>query len=237
MKALATIALLVALPVTAFAGDGGLNLSWNKCDTSPASLDRSDACDGNTGLNPVFTGSFRPTFSVQQFDGVEAVLDIVWGGTSEPDFWSSSACPALQVIFKNPVPSSPCAPNLFDPNASGGGYRDDIVTPNHHRWTLDWMTGASTPPSVTPGNLYAAFAFTVFVSNPPSCAGCSVPACLTFTQLSVYDRIPDLHVAGVLTDVDVRNAITWQGGAVGGGCPGATPSVDHTWGAVKALYR
>ncbi len=34
------------------------------------------------------------------------------------------------------------------------------------------------------------------------------------------------------------NYVTWQGGAIGGAdCPGATPTLIRTWGAIKSLYR
>jgi hypothetical protein len=34
------------------------------------------------------------------------------------------------------------------------------------------------------------------------------------------------------------NYVVWQGGAIGGvGCPGATPTINRTWGQLKASYR
>ena len=111
---------------------------------------------------------------------------------------------------------------------------------NRIRFRIDWATGAPTAPSVAAGSLYPAFKL-IFdpdagVNAAPPCAGCGDPGCLVLNSVEVFG-----FAAGedyLITAQDVRQFVTWQGGAIGGaGCPAATPSQSKTWGSVKALYR
>ena len=70
-----------------------------------------------------------------------------------------------------------------------------------------------------------------------NCPGCLDGACFVLNDVFLTQPIGvgDFHISNALD----RQSVTWQasGGSVPGGCPGATPTQNRTWGSVKSLYR
>lgn len=240
-KLLVLTAALVAFGATAaFAAAPGMNLSWANCATTAASGAKSYACDGALGSVISFQGTFRPATAINDFAGCSSVLDIGFAGPTG-DYWktNSGECNAGAFTIGNPSATAPCVTtNIFDPNFSGGGFAITYPQANRVRMRIDWATGAPVPPSVAAGSLYPAFKITM---DPDAgvnagCAGCGDPGCLVLNSVEVFG-----FAAGedyLITAQDVRQYVTWQGGAIGGaGCPAATPTSSKTWGSVKALYR
>src|SRR5690349_8499581 len=126
MKKLLTVLSLAALVCSAssaFANNGAMNLSWNHCDYTAASVNKSYACDGAAGTLFTLTGSFVMPFAVADFAGVSAAVDIETA-VPTPDYWRTQAgeCNFGALTVSNPTPTPPCAPNLFDASFSGGGF-------------------------------------------------------------------------------------------------------------------
>ena len=236
MKKLLALALIASVlgAASAYANNGAMDLSWNKCDVSSASTDKSYVCDGNAGVSYVMTGSFVQPFGVPDFAGVSAVVDIAFG-TSVPDYWKFDSCNLNGMNAVNPTPAAPCGPQLFASSYAGGGFSVSYPTSSRERLRIDWATGAPTPPSTTSGTRYAGFALSLDpdAGVSTSCAGCSTPACIVCNTIEVFGFGATEDY--LIDTPDARNFVTWQGG--GGNCPGATPSQNKTWGSVKALYR
>lgn len=241
-KLLLLTAALVAFGASAaLAGTPGINLSWANCVTSTAtSAAKTYACDGALGTVISFQGTFRSAQAIPDFAGVSSVVDVGFGA-AVPDYWKtlSGECNAGAMTIGNPSATAPCfTTNIFDPNFSGGGFALDYIGSNRFRLRIDWATGAPTPPAIVAGNLYPAFKITF---DPDAgvnagCTGCDQPACLVLNSVEEFGFVQSEDY--IITAQDVRQYVTWQGGAIGGtGCPAATPTQSKTWGSVKALYR
>jgi hypothetical protein len=223
--------MMVAIATSATAGTPGINLSWNNCDTTPASADMDYACHGDLHQILRFQGTFRSVVSIPDFNGCTSVVDITWAGPV-PSYWEIDypGCNTGALSIMNPTAVAPCAaPNIFDNSFSGGGFSFDHTSLNKRRLRIDWATGTPSPPSVTAGALYPAFQLTFDPDQGvlQGCTGCDLPASLTLVSVEVAG-----FTAGedyVITTTDVRNTITWQSGP--------TPVQNKTWGAIKALYR
>ncbi len=240
MFALACLAIVFTAGVSQ-AATPGVNLSWSNCATTAASGDKTYACDGALGNTVSIQGSFRAGTSIPDFAGVASVMDIGWAG-AVPDYWKvdGGQCNANAMVVANPTATAPCVTtNIFDATYSGGGFA--LSAPpsgNRLRFRIDWATGAPVLPSVTAGNLYPAFKLTFDpdqgVNN--ACAGCTTPACMVFQSCEVFGLAQGEDY--FFEAADVRQSVTWQGGAIGGGgCPADVPTQNRTWGQIKSMYR
>lgn len=239
MLALACLAL-IAMAGAAQAAAPGVNLSWANCATTAASGDKAYACDGALGSVISFQGTFRVATAIADFAGVSSIVDFGFQNALA-DYWKtdSGACNAGAFTIGNPSATAPCVTtNIFDPAFSGGGFAVSYPSANRMRLRIDWATGAPTPPSVAAGSLYPAFKITI---DPDAgvnagCAGCTDPGCIVFNSAEVFGFATG---EDYFTEaVDVRQFVTWQGGAVGGaGCPAIVPTQNKTWGSIKAMYR
>ena len=68
------------------------------------------------------------------------------------------------------------------------------------------------------------------------CAGCNTGACIVLNEIKL------LQPATVALDYRIQNpaqnnAITYNPASAAPVCPGAVPTQNRTWGAVKSLYR
>jgi hypothetical protein len=240
-KLLLFTAALVAISATAaLAASPGVNLSWANCATTAASGDKTNGCDGASGVVAAFQGTFRSATGIPDFAGCSSVVDLGFAGPV-PDYWKtgSGECNSGALTIGNPTAAAPCAtPNIFDVNFSGGGFAIDHPGPSKVRFRIDWATGAPTAPIVNAGALYPAFKLSL---DPDAgvntgCTGCEQPTCLVVNSIEVFGFATGEDYT--ITNADSRQYVTWQGGAIGGaGCPAATPSQNKTWGSVKALYR
>lgn len=244
MFALACLASLVTAGV-AQAGTPGINLSWANCATTAASGDKVYACDGLLGAPVSLQGTFRPGVDITYsgagtgFAGCSSVLDFGWG-VNTPDYWKTDAgaCNAGALTTVNPSATAPCVTtNIFDPAFSGGGYALEYPSANRMRLRIDWATGAPTAPSITTGSLYPAFKIQFDpdqgVNN--ACAGCTTPACVVVNSVEVFGFQTGQDY--LYEAADVRQIVTWQGGAIGGGGCATVPTQNRTWGSIKAMYR
>jgi len=234
--AVALVATLVGAASTAFANNGAMDLSWNKCDVTAASTNKVYDCLGVSGNPVTMTGSFVMPFALNDFAGVSAVVDVQFAGPT-PDYWKtlSGECDAGAITIANPSTAAPCGPSLFDPNFSGGGITLTYPTTSRIRLRIDWATGAPTPPSTAANVRYAGFAVSLDPDQGVNagCAGCAQPGCIALESIEVFG-----FAAGedyFIDTPDARNYVTWQGGQPG--CPAVTPTQNKTLGSVKALYR
>jgi hypothetical protein len=229
---LISLALLLAASPS-FAGTPGFNLSWSGCDTSPASTDRSYACDGRLGSPVVLEVSFRSDRTFPDFAEVEARIDFAWNTLSVPDFWrfDQTGCNHAMVSLLGPSTSSPCAsPGLFDPDYSAGQMFLEFPTANRTRLVVEYATGAPAPRTMVAGALYGAFRLSIDVDQGvlSGCAGCERATVITLGSLALWGYAASEYC--LITVPDANDTVTWQ-------AQGPTPARNATWGAVKALYR
>src|SRR5262245_56179461 len=84
---LLTCTLLALTAGLAAAGPGGLNLGWGDCTGAPASLNRTFACNTNTGTINTLIGSFLAPSCVNAMSANEVVMDVQSLGATLPLWW------------------------------------------------------------------------------------------------------------------------------------------------------
>jgi hypothetical protein len=83
-------------------------------------------------------------------------------------------------------------------------------------------------------------AFRVTITNAHTtgagaCAGCDVAACLVLQEINLQPLVGTPPDWVRMSQPLKSNYVTWQTGYPS--CPASTPTRNHSWGAVKAMYR
>ena len=238
-------ALLTFAATTADAA--GLNLRWSSCMADGGPQNRTSACTNNVGSNVLVASFVLPSAGVLQASGIELLLDIATAGATLPSWWTTSC--RTGFITCNPTISA-SAVNCFDwaEGAAAGGLaaynQGTLYGPSSARLLAGYAVASNNRKNVLGDVEY--FAFNTVISNAKttgtgSCAGCSTPACIAFTNLKMAAGTVTGAVVNTPT-VSASNYALWHGGAgvstsLGSGCPNATPTRNTTWGSVKSLYR
>jgi hypothetical protein len=236
------VALLALSATSAFAG--GLNLGWGNCVNDGGTSNKTFACASNTGTNTA-VASFIPTMTSSTVNGNEIVVDLQAQGAALPAWWqfkNVGTCRSTSLSVSSTIPATAinCI-NEFSAQATSGigAYNIGFGGANRARLVIAEAVPASALAAVDPSGEY--FSINVSVSNSKTvgagaCAGCSTPVCIVLNSIKLTAGGGDLDE--FIGNAAVSNAVTWQGGAIGGnGCPLAVPTHNTTWGAVKSLYR
>jgi hypothetical protein len=243
---LAAVILGTACTAT-IASAGGVNIAWNDCAGAGGTWNRSFACNTNAGSS-VLVCSFDPPEGIAKLTGGSAW--IYFAGNTMPDWWrfDSGACRvgALSISFDPSTCLGPWA------GAAVGSFSYEVGLaghPNVARLAVSWGVPEGAAGPVEPGWEYTAFQIIIDHGRGfGTCVGCLDPMCIGFDGLWLYQPagMSNYFVCNPLyTDL-----ATWQGGAVGSGCPGtdqsplplpslcsATPVPRRSWGQLKSLYR
>jgi hypothetical protein len=139
-----------------------------------------------------------------------------------------------------PTVSSTFAANCAD-NFLGGGLgsiNSYVIGSTSASMSASWAMPNSVP--IAPGTEY--YGVNIFISNirtvgTASCPGCLQPVCIVLNDVDLIYGPSAAPLIQSITAPLNRNRITWQGGAISGGCPGAVPTRNQTWGQIKSLYR
>jgi len=257
--ALALLALLLTPGLSLAQPNVSMNLSWDRCAGDGRIVDRTFACDTNTGQDE-FVGS------VVFLDGVErdslvdivAFVDVTPAAPILPNWWStySNGCRlnALVPDWSGLSGASQCMPWFGDGTPLGVAgilsYYDRIVL------QLVWALPSGQFASLAPGQEYSLFRIRLTHAKSTgtgACAGCTVPACIGFGRLNLDYVLPKPQEAIAGTGL---NTLTWQGGYVAEyptqiwppphqnnhynvlSCTLAPVTVQgRTWGLIKTMYR
>jgi hypothetical protein len=254
-KVIPLCVILLALSATAASAGRGVNLRWTDCYGDGGSINRSFACNTNSG-NQTLVCSFELGADLPRVDGLEIVVDLASAGTTLPAWWqlhNAGTCRVTSLSVSSVI--SPLASNCID-WASGqavsglAAYQVGQSGPNTARMKIATAVAQVDIADLVAGQEY--FAINVTINNAKtvgtgSCAGCSTPVCIVLNSIRA-DTItpggasgPTVTLSGPTNGTDSDFAV-WQGGSgvvVGSkiGCPAATPTINRTWGMVKTLYR
>jgi hypothetical protein len=214
----------------------GVNISWTDCGTFGAQ-NKTFACTSNSGNNTMVTSYVSP-IPMDDFAGNEMRIDLASTGAL-PVWWqmfNSGTCRGTALPTLNTTFGANCGDNF---GGSGfGAIGSYVMGANSGALLGGWAIGTGVP--IAPGTEY--YAINVVISNSKTvgtgaCGGCSQAVCLSapFCNLAFG---PSATLQQQIMIPLNRNFVTWQGGqGVPGGCPGATPTQNKTWGQVKSLYR
>jgi hypothetical protein len=237
-----TLALCALLGAATARAQGGINLSWDDCGAS-GTANQSFACDTNADSS-VMVASFVVDVGGPCFVGTNAVFDLQVAGGSLPDWWqlkNPGTCRQKSLRALGPWQRGV---SCLDPAAFCGGtpgvasYSIGFGGPNRARILTSYSVACTACLETAAG--IESFAIELVIrhdktSGSGSCDGCLMAACIVLNSIGVYASNPTPWDHLELSKPLQRSYITWQGGD--GDCPGSTPALNRTWGALKSVYR
>lgn len=242
-KALLLCGALLALSASV-ASAAGINFSWNNCGDNGVQ-NKTFACTSNTLTGAIMYGSFIPPAGSAAITGMEVVIDLQSSAATLPAWWQykyTGSCRGTALSTSVDFTSGPFECADYWAGAGQGGMTA-YITPyataaNRARLLMIYAVPQNIAAPVDETLEYYAFKATVNGSKSVgtgACAGCADPVCIVLNEVKLTQPVGvgDFRIQNPAS----RNFVTWQGGAVSGGCPAATPTHNTTWGSVKSLYR
>jgi hypothetical protein len=252
-KAILLCGMLLAITASS-AMAGGLGLRWANCEGDGGTANLVFACNTNAG-NRSLACSFTLDTDLLNALSDELVLDVATASPTLAAWWElrGTAATACRVVgtaqaLSIAAQDGASCPDLFALSGSMNlaAYLVGTNGPNKAR-----ILAVNAVPSTSPVNLILAdnpagnatwgvARFTINNSKTagtPSCAGCSIPACIVFNSclITTVNHAADRLISGPAAPGS--DFAAWQGGGGIELCPGATPTKNATWGTVKSLYR
>jgi hypothetical protein len=246
-------ALLMFAVSVASAQD--VRLRWNNCfGVGTNAINKNYLCDGSlNGVPQRGVFSFTSPASMNEFVGIQGVLDFTTTEAQLPDWWRLGVGECREGNFNYPgsftgVGNTTTCLNPWTGANTGGGWayyyqnkgdNPDTPTPWPGYGRIKFAFARDNSKVLVNGTHYVAGVFSIDTfGDDGSCAGCALPACLVQNSVELYQVSGSPPQDIYYLSAGANSYITWQGGAVpGSGCPGSTPSKSKTWGSVKALYR
>jgi len=246
----AALAAVLTISASAAFAQGSLNMAWTNCvgEGTPVT-NMAFACNITTGSHTLVC-SFIPGAAVPLFNGAEEYIDVITTTSPLPAWWAMSTMgnggtqcrSGLSANFTINGSYVVCL-DAWGGSGAGGvsAYANPIVAlPGNgsatNIVTID-VAGAvptGSEQALASGTEY--FLANVLINNTKStgtgsCAGCTDPACLSFTRLSVTQPT---GTPLYYSTPGVNSLVTWQG--AGANCS-AVPVRKSTWGSIKGMYR
>jgi len=232
---------LMCLGIPDSARAQGVNLSWGDCGVNGTTA-QTFACDANSGAPLALVGSFVPPSGMNEFLGLAAQIDICTTTPTFIDWWAhgTGRCRgpgALSTSFD--FTSGPFSCVDFFAGQAAGGYAYDVSfgSADRARLRIQCAIQVDSRGLVDPSNEYYAFRVNINRTKSTgagSCAGCSIPACITLTSIQLFQPLEAAHDPELSRPID-RNFVQWQVGVPN--CPSGIPAVNSSWGKIKNLYR
>jgi hypothetical protein len=242
-KSILIAGVLLAFGAT-YASAAGINLSWDDCGTA-GTLNKTFACNANTGAPFVMVGSFDPPAGITDFLGISAQIDITTDQPTVPDWWKhgTGQCRGTNGIATDfNFNSGPFTCVDVYAGAAAGGFAYDVGfgTPNRARFRIQCAVPIDNRVPLDAGTEYYAFKATLLrakTTGTGSCVGCENPACIVLNEIQLFQPPENANDPFIFNPIS-RNYVTWQTPPEGpAGCPQTTPTQSKTWGQVKSLYR
>jgi len=256
-KVLTLTAAMLALGSTLAMAAGGINFLVNECAAGAGSSSITWACTASTGNALQAVGSCILPANVTGF--VSASIEVLVSGPGGPvPAWYTGACRASGFVqffdpggypiasscpdiwsFQKPLANPPIGlSNVYD--AGSTTLQSGMIVPVGETVLagVGAIAGADAQNLVADGTTELAVFETrinrLKTTGTGLCAGCTTQAQLALTNIWLLSAGPTTICrpgAGNSPCIGV------QGAAGGLSCTGIVPTLNKTWGAVKALYR
>jgi hypothetical protein len=155
-----------------------------------------------------------------------------------PDFWEfqGGGCSGTSnFTYSADFSANINCADLWFGLASGGGQYGGVGGPvpdgSRARIKWSWFVVPGDARNVVGGTEYYMSRMLLRNARALACTGCSVPVCVVYNE----DKLSDL--SGGNRTITNPDFITFNDATGASQCPGATPTQNHSWGQVKALYR
>ena len=259
----ATLLLLASTVAHAATSPPGVNMRWDQCYADGGAMYKTFACDTNAGSERLVL-SLELDAPKPDVTGMEFIVSLETPGPTLPAWWvfrAPGSCRMASSSFQLLPP--PGSANCVDWGAgqSGGGigaYDVNPFDPVLPRARFRCAVAVPASMVLEAGTEY--FIGSIAIDHQKTvgagaCAGCDVPVCLAFDQVTVTTS----SVAGdvLLTrgaNYEGSRIVGWQNGLTINYQPAhfahgfhpatydcvlydITGSRQSTWGAVKSLYR
>jgi len=213
----------------------GLNLYWNDCQSGVTNF--ANTCATASGSTMSMHASVFPP-SMPMFAATTTVVDIAVADATLPAWWLTNAgqCRANAIgISYDPNNNPGTCPDLwqFNQNLQVSQIQQGVNGPNRIRVNGVAAVPAGSELNVVGGSEQWVCRVTITRTNQLTCAGCLTPATIVLNEM--YMQQPGGLPAYRITNPADNYCIGYNGGDAQ--CPGATPTQNATWGAVKNLYR
>ena len=252
-RRIACATVLMLATVVSAASGSGIDLGWNECFGAGGTTNKNFACNTNSGSSTM-VASFDPPDGMGLVVGGSAAIDLISASSALPSWWQlgDGGCRqgALRVEFGTTTQG---CPDAWAGSATGSySYSPGFDgRPSLARIEVSWSVPEALAVQLAPGWEYVAFRLVLDNVNTlgGACPGCEVPMCIGLTAICLHG--PGGAGTYPMYNPLINNLITWQGGAIPGGCPGtdgppppfppygclATPVMNRSWGQIKTLYR
>jgi len=236
----AAVALAIIAPVRPAAADPGIYLTWNDCSLAPeATASLAGACD-NANQEQLFL-SFELPAAADSVIEMDAVVDVQTGPTTLPAWWryDPEGCRYGMLVARAGFDGYTACADFWRGAATFDGppvYVASSRGPNTARIVISFGVLASEFRALSAGTRYYA-ARLVFQNDPiGACLGCEASACLLFNSIHLgrLNSTPARDVYLETPGSPAANRVTWQ--STSASCA-AVPTLRHTWGQLKSLYR
>jgi hypothetical protein len=244
-KAIMIAGLLFSTCASAWAQGPGVNLSWDDCLASVGGgLNKNSTCLSNTEAAQDCFGSYVLPADLDSLYANEITIDITTDSPMLPCWWNFTSAPRGTGVGYVVLFSVPCASNAYDywgETAGGSVFGSSVpslmpdasVPRIRIRAFVAIEPVLAQPVAASIGEIYS-FTFRLrHAASVGSCTGCSTPACIGLTKIRVVQAGD--YPGYDLTAPSSRQFVMWQGGVPS--CGLAVPTINKTWGSVKALYR
>ncbi len=223
-----------------------ISLNLDDCSTGPSNHASTFACASNSGtVMTAYCSVVVPPVTRVGFFAATAVLDGASSSLKMPSWWDSNSCrPSAFVVAADPAMGGSCR-TLWDAVPGTGVWLSSLFRfygSDRVRFVLTQMLPEADAYDLTGDGTteLSVFKFTVLADKTVglgSCAGCATGVCFNLNEINLI-RITDtpdtyLRLTGPFTGASTY--VTFQSG--GPSCPAATPTLNRSWGAVKAQYR
>lgn len=242
MKALwITCAVLLASARLVSAGPGGLNLGWNDCAGTPATLNQTFVCNTNTGIHTL-VGSFMTPCCVTAMTGNEILMNVQSAGASLPAWWqmASGLCRPSSLFSTMDFIAGPFTCFDYWQGQASNGQLLDQIAGNRARIRVVGAVPSGSPAILPITEGTEVYSFKLNINNAKSvgspCTGCQTGVCIVLNSINLVQDPAAPGGNKFVSTPAVRNFALWQGGT-GGDCLAATPARNTTWGTIKAQYR
>ena len=263
----ASLVLALAGSARAASSPPGVNIRWDNCYADGGALNRTFACDTNTGSERLII-SFELDTEMEEMSGIEIYMDLGAAAVTLPAWWqfrNAGTCRQTSLNMNVTLPNGAvnCEDWSSGQAASGiGAYTIGSLGPQ----TAEIRAAAAVPASALahlfPGIEYYAVTLTISHAKTVgtgACGGCETPMCIFASTVRLTTPVVGGGVVlnrGANSDSQYA---TWQNGQptdvhrgpcffpLGELCQtfhqsfscvlSTTPTRSSTWGAVKSLYR
>ena len=234
-------ALLLALVLIATGAHAapGFNIRWDRCYGDAGTVNKTFACDTNTGSD-AFVVSFELGAEILQASGQEFTLDVRADSATLPAWWAfinAGTCRRLSLSVSTVLPPTAVTCSDWSSGASFGIGDYDIGVPqaNSARLKVATAVPVESLAHLFPGTEY--FSFSLAINHDKTvgtgaCAGCTVPVCIVYALGKITTPV-------AANDVFLQPNtffVAWQS-PFALSCSRPVPTLRASWGAVKALYR